>query len=440
MKPLSIRLYICSLFFLLAATAVLAQSQPHYRILSLEYDPGAIGWKRHQKNSYSYSSDRNSILDWDRMQNGIYSMGAVPGLNYDEMYAEQNFVGNRPSPYYYAQQTFDNNGRLFTRKLTEISYSGDVYYDTVLYNMQGDTTVNIMMGGSVFTYYRGANSRLDSIIEYDAVYNKYRSREYYYYNGQSSRLEHKLYMDVYTSFGMPPDTSRYYEYYTYDSQGRIEKMKTAGSSLYAVFDTIQMVTYEYDNAGNRIQETNFGWDAAERKFKKLAGYIYTYTQDNKVLTKLQRRYDTSGTHYTDTAELTNYTYDGFGLPHILQRKAWGSGRFPDTAYKMRYVETYTAIYELFWPTAVAEQQSTINNFTVYPVPASGNVSISGRFKEAQPLTVYINNLLGHKVKSWALAAAREYRHTFDIQNIPAGQYIITGDNGEEKVSRQFEVR
>lgn len=74
-----------------------------------------------------------------------------------------------------------------------------------------------------------------------------------------------------------------------------------------------------------------------------------------------------------------------------------------------------------FPMHLIQLQAQPAILTVYPQPASGQVSI--RFSEATIQHVHIRNMFGQVVKTWTKtdAAARQY----DISDLPSGQYLIT---------------
>jgi hypothetical protein len=446
MNPLQLKSILPVLALVAISIIAHAQSQPRYRIKTLEYDKNYMGGQmEYRKNTYQYNSDRNSIIGWGTFENAIHTVSIIPGLNYDDMMAEQNAPAGGSEPYYSAQQIFGGDGKLFVRKLTELSYHNATYFDTIWYNSHGDTasTYKRFTDDTTFdvrtTYYYNANNRLDSVAEYYVYMKKYCSQKYYVYDTHTGLLEHTFYTYTYTSM-TPPFTGLFYEYYTYDNLGRVITINTLGNAWSTPVDSSTSISYEYDNAGNIAKETKRIWDIYEQAYVYSTTSFYAYDANGALAQKLSMNGDGNG-QVKDTADMTKYTYDAFNLPYILEKRSWGRGfMYPDTVYKMRYVEKYTAIYELFWPTSVVKQEVAKSSLAIYPVPASGRISFDAAFKEAQAFTIHITDMQGRILYTQAMPASKDYKNKLSLQYLPAANYILTLEGTKEKISRQFELR
>ncbi len=79
--------------------------------------------------------------------------------------------------------------------------------------------------------------------------------------------------------------------------------------------------------------------------------------------------------------------------------------------------------------------------SLYPNPASNNVSVAFNVKEAGKYTLEINNITGVTVKSMDLGnmGSGNYKELLDIENLNAGVYIVTLRSGKYATSQRLIV-
>lgn len=441
MNSMSLKFFLYAIALLIIAPCIIhAQSQPNYRLRVMEYDKRYMGSQQeYRKKTYHYYSDKSSVLGWPEL-NEAPGRGLIPGLLYDEMTAEVQSFSETP---YTSRQTFDNNGRISTRSLTFLS-DDTTRTDSIKYDVQGRVLTHYIdkeMGLSLLkTNYYGIGNRLDSISEYYVHLQKYLSQTYYVYDPSGLLIKRSH-----------VSRSPYYvvifdEYYSYNSKGLLADVKYLKSATLQSpypLDTVHASAYEYNNSGDVVKQVTRSFDRYQQLYTSSDISINTYDASNKLLYVLRMGGDGAG-QPIDTVSVTDYSYDAFGLPHIALTRIWGTALYPwanvyDSAYIVRTTEKITAIYEHYWPTTVHEQEADEVEISIYPVPSTGSISIAARFAAPQPKKGYITDLYGRQVRSWDVPAGRVYKHTLQLDDLPAGNYIMTFEGGKEKISRQFSL-
>lgn len=420
-----------------------AQTTPNYRLRTLEYEKKYEGnTQEYQKNSYTYYSDRNSILDFTELESVIASpYQAIQGLKYDLQTTEST---GRPVPSKYEiYQGFDNNGRIFTH-LTSKLYNNDSYYDSIRYNSHGNILSYYHGKGNnldlLTNYYYDANNRLDSFSDYYVQLNKYYSHMHYTYNTLTGVLENTFY-----TYSIPgPYNIETAEYYSYDNKGRVLQVKYLQSTIAYPIDTFSETTYEYNDSGDVAKKTIRRWDVQQAAYTFSTITFYTYNPKRKLLQKLNMSGDGNAL-LKDTLDITGYSYDAFDLPYLAEKKIWGTKIFPqvgiyDSVYKVRTIEKIIAMYELFWPSGVNEQAANIPTLIIYPNPASTAINIVANFTKPQAFTMYVIDVFGRRLRKWEVSVTSTYNNTFQLQDVPAGNYFLSLEGTSEKISRQFTLR
>ena len=95
-------------------------------------------------------------------------------------------------------------------------------------------------------------------------------------------------------------------------------------------------------------------------------------------------------------------------------------------------------YELY--TADVNNISTLPaNVKLYPVPANNIMNLAVQWENAADFTVSITDINGRTVKSWSEKATPNYNRQIPVNDMPAGNYLITISNGSQTTTKQFSV-
>lgn len=91
--------------------------------------------------------------------------------------------------------------------------------------------------------------------------------------------------------------------------------------------------------------------------------------------------------------------------------------------------------------SVKENNSILENVSVFPVPAADNISISGKVNAPMLINVYLSNILGQKIiKQSFVLNDFVFRKNIDVSALPTGVYFLTieaANSGESLVSKKI---
>jgi hypothetical protein len=192
-------------------------------------------------------------------------------------------------------------------------------------------------------------------------------------------------------------------FYSYDAAGRqtlIENEQWNGSGV-GSWEKGYKIEYAYNAAGDMVEEKSSGWNSWAYQYNGKTAY--TYNQFHRILTEETQTWNnTSGQWYYATAN------------DYLTRN---------------YYEAYT--------NSVKAVTSNAARLSVFPMPASEQITISASFSQAQPVSIRIMDMNGRVVKQLADQAGIQYHKQIDVSDIASGSYIVTLSGTMESVVKKI---
>lgn len=197
-------------------------------------------------------------------------------------------------------------------------------------------------------------------------------------------------------------------------------------------------SYSYDGSGNRTEALTEQWNLSTSAWDTSGKDVFTGFAGLHQPMQATFMYYNSSTSSFENSRRTNYTYNSYNKPTYEYEEMW------DETSGTWGVDTYSNAtryhYETYTPTGVETIVPTTGQASVYPVPASANITISTNWSKAQRYTATIADVAGRLYTSWtAPTASKTHQETIPVDNLPPGNYILTLQGETERAVKQFTV-
>lgn len=348
-----------------------------------------------RRNTYTYDANNNLIKEVEEKWNMSTS-------------AWENF---QQDIYVY------NNGNLEKRTRQSWVNSAWVNYTETEYTYNNGLNTEY-----AYTLWNTANGQVTSknkvIYTYDA-------------NGNMTMLTNQNYDLVNMVYN---NTTR--ETHTLNASGDItHTLSEQWDNGTSAWKNYNQLMYSYDANGRNYRDTFETWDAVNSVWKPALAYQYLYDANGNNIDYTLQRWNTDSLKYINSEQLL-YDYNSFDQQtryHTYTwdktNNTWGIG---SNDYDTRYY------YELY--TADVNNISTLPaNVMLYPVPVNNILNLAVQWKNAADFTVSITDIYGRTVKSWSEKATPNYNRQIPVNDMPAGNYLITISNGSQTTTKQFSV-
>jgi len=357
-----------------------------------------------------------------------YSMLNGGQYNDMEMYWEWNF--NLGIGYPYASGTY---GAADTR--VRQHFNGSFQVDTSWYDeWDGAAAAWANSMRTIFQYDGSGRQVTVTDQSWDATtsaWENYQRQSYTYTTG--GNVAKKLVEQWGTSASW--DNSAAY-YYTWGSTGlRVKDSVQWWSGSTSAWENADRITYSYDGADNRIKQVNefwgsTAWDTTEIIYSR---NFNTHHQPGAVVTTQYFSISSSW----DSTHRDNYVYNSYGKPDLYYDETW----FPGTG---SWILTAASIgtryhYEVYETTSVGAPATSAVNVSLFPVPAEDQITISASLSAPQALSATITDMAGRTYLSWSAKTNGQYKETIPLNNMPAGNYLLTIHGKDGTLSKQFSV-
>ncbi len=226
-------------------------------------------------------------------------------------------------------------------------------------------------------------------------------------------------------------------FYTWGSTGlRLKDSSQWWNSSATAWDDDGRITYGYDAADNRIKQVSENWSGSAWDTTEIAYSRNFNTHHQPGITVFTQYYSFSSSW--DSTRRDVYVYNSYGKPDLYYDETWfpgtGSWILTGASIGTRYhYETYTPTTGILSPSVAGM------DVAVYPVPANNDITISINAGTPQSFSATITDMVGRCYATWSGKAAGEHRETMPVNNMPAGNYLLTIQTRQGSVTKQFSV-
>jgi hypothetical protein len=193
-------------------------------------------------------------------------------------------------------------------------------------------------------------------------------------------------------------------------------------------------TYTYDASGNRIEQLNetsfgMGWDTTGKVVN--SGFVANHQPQASIFMEYV---DTTASFVNSFKD--NYTYNTYGKPTYYYSQNWDttSGTWVSDTFA-----TATRYHYQTFTTGVAQVAAEGGDVRIFPVPATGNLSIAATWDNAQPFAVAITDMTGKIHTRWTVSSTKQYNETISVSDLPPGNYLLTLEGRQGRVTKLFQV-
>jgi len=365
--------------------------------------------------SYTHSNGRETIIKSEP----YYGTSVDIGYNFSQKWAFSHSIGN--SRFYKLART---EKCTYNSSNSLTSYYIDNY----------DTANNSVISYQYLDYTYNTNQTIDSVLylSYNPLSapKPWKTGEKYIYDNAAQLIrKHILRWDSTLSVWVDQGAT---DSFTYNSNGKLVKAANIDG----------FTTYTYDNNGLKIADTTFwGWAT----YTDL--WVYDYYPAGNLKSKEHLQYDMSQQIWLPY-EKTTYNYNGNNCTDITY---WSWDKTNNTYQqngKIDYLyNNYNQIvqagdtryyYEGF-PAGVAETAAGQPVISISPIPAVTYTNLEMDFDSPTAFSVIIFDMQGRIVKQFTDKASGKYKKHINVQDIPAGQYMLQVKTGSEARVKNFTV-
>ena len=171
--------------------------------------------------------------------------------------------------------------------------------------------------------------------------------------------------------------------------------------------------FTYDGHHDILTDTTLNWNNGAGAFVYNRLKINSYNTYNQVLVATSASWD-------NTAKTWYYRFTGGGPNGV------------DIQYRYYY-----DLYPHIIPVKSGNLASAASGITVYPNPTGDLLTISLNWSEPTSATIVIYDAAGGVVRSWSETATKNFTRTISINDLPAGNYFIKANGGQQQLTQQF---
>ena len=195
--------------------------------------------------------------------------------------------------------------------------------------------------------------------------------------------------------------------------------------------TKNLYSYIGDDVVTSIMQS---WDFGTMSWENNTRQLRTYDADHNVTMVVYQNYN-NGTSDFENDSRVQYTYNSFNQTTSMWGERWNAG-----IWQVTTTDTKNNYYYEEYGTNSVAGTATVADFNLYPVPAQSFVRIEKNWNTPQAFTVSIIDLQGRLVRSYSEKATASYSRSIDVNQLPAGNYVIKIATANGKASyQQFSV-
>jgi hypothetical protein len=343
-------------------------------------------------------------------------------------------------------QTMDTKGNITKRNKFLTSYPGPKYRDSesedYTFDANGDLQTYVRtqwyyaqwnnLSRESYTY--NAGSLISILADTAYVSGPWQNNRKHTYSYTNGKLSEEIMEQWQNSNWVPKSRTLY----TYDVNSRIAiKTLQTWNAAGSIWEHYTRNAYAYDANGNCIGDTTHVWWPSTSSWSDSRRRIYQYnTNNNPTSAIVQSPAVSVPSPAWKNDQKHEYTYNAANLIARDEMMFWDDlqNQWVNSQYSLRW----NYYYEQF-TVGVQDATKPENNLTLYPNPAITQLRINATWQHAQPFTVAMLDMSGRVLSQWSETVSKTYNANIPVMDMPAGNYTILLNNGEEKITGRFSV-
>jgi hypothetical protein len=368
-------------------------------------------------NQFYYSGSRggdlNHIMKYDsgvafNYSAGNYDLSMSAAQSFD---ANDNIVGQHIWQWNNAASSWDN----YEQASLEYDLNNNLLKTTIQdWDQAANAWVNSYRDSSL--YDANNNEITHTWQEWDQASSSWTNNEedLYTYNANN---------ELYTTFIKTWNTAQN----KWDSTIHILNIRNANDSI--MLTSVQIYnaathlwelnskdTFTYDAMNNLLTDESYNWNMQLNDW--LPNNLTTYGSfvGHAPQTAIEQHWDNNNQVFTNYTQTLN-TYNNYEQLTSDAASYWSNGNWTDPQYGGRYhYEPYTL--------QVKELSGMGGSATIYPVPASNEITVNVYWDEPQQGNISVLSMNGSVLKNSTLVPGYEAKQTINVSDLPTGNYLV----------------
>lgn len=342
--------------------------------------------------------------------------------------------------------SYDANNKLIERVTQEYGSHTNYtwrnrYRDSMSYNTSGqllaryqftwDQSTNTWLKAGPSHVYTYANNLIDKVEYYTWNISTQtsvllKSEQYYYTVGVLDSIE--LYLPSTT----PPNSLAGVTRYIYSGNDITEELFQYTNATYK---KTRKTISKYNTSG-QLTETEAINANQQSNVWLNGGYKTTYTYNSvsgtKEMTHIQS-YNNTNNAYTNYSK-TLYVHNSNSLFSYINHQYWDAN---NNSWKYRQDDTTLTYHYKMNTSSVHNTVNDNATISLYPIPASGFITLDVIWQKEQDFVIAIYNMQGQLVRQTTAEATLHYNQQIPVADLPSGNYILEVRNQEGSTTKQF---
>lgn len=405
---------------------------------------GTIATANRDSVLFNYSAGRGGAYEL-----GNYGLFELRTVKYDNTQDYIIDIGTGVStPNSMLTQIFDANNNVITRSQKEwvaaTSTWRDVAEQRYTYDGGNKMLTNIWMGMNLSTgvlenvskvtyAYTGSNLTAETGEQWDAVSGAWEqyTQSIYTYDGMNNVLSVNFKLWEVTTAAWV-DYSK--EIYTYDgANNMLIKLTQKWNSTAGLWKNLNREVHSYDASNNKTGTVYETWDNAAGSWEESSRTLNSSFTAHLPGQEIMQEWDKPTSAYKNMVKNT-FTYNSFNQVTFFGQQSWDAAANDwdaDRTNEMFYYESYAS--------AVEPVANTNGSVKIYPVPASGSVTIEVLWDEAQDFSLAVMDQQGKVFEAKNIAPCQQYKGQLEVGALPAGNYILQLEGSKGKIVQRITV-
>ena len=246
----------------------------------------------------------------------------------------------------------------------------------------------------------------------------------YWHNNNHNVIQSKTKHYNYNTFVLEDSI---FHRYTYDGTG----MVLLNDTTFSKDSLADIVTgYTYNSSGFKIMDSTYDYINSTLGWAYQGKKEYTYDASGNNIQVTTVSWDKANSIYYETQK-AYYTYNSFNQLIKNDGEVWNNnGWNKDGSYRFLY-------YDI--PNSVEQFSTEQQKMALYPIPATTYTNLEMNFDKPTGFSVIISDMQGRMVKQFTDKVDGQYKKNINVQDMPAGQYILQLKTNSETISKNFTV-
>lgn len=246
----------------------------------------------------------------------------------------------------------------------------------------------------------------------------------------------------------PPYQYHETTYYIYDTSGFLVRDSAYLFAPTSPTGSVHTTMTEYDNntLGDSVEVRRYRWSIVDTSYHlQGAVKIYEYDTQRRIVKDSSKGINSYKYNYAPNGDLATVTYTQSGGGNLATYQYGTHGKIEQiTTTGQLNANSFTTIhvyhYEAHWPKSVEGVNEPEMDITLYPVPASDILHITGEFDKPGKINVTITDMSGRQLNHMQVQTGHTLNMRLPVSQLPAGNYLLSFEQEGHILTKKFVVQ